>query len=170
MPFFFVFVTSFLGEYPNLGYIGPGWSSSAFRCARSWSRKSTLNVHLCCVVLNPYTTEHDVDKVVRVISGSSDLTWVGASESNSRRRVEREGQRKMKWAGSSGAVRHSLQVESPGAVLFILRRNLEASASRFRRRMCPRYSFPDRIFRARRKNDLAKSSLGTRLATGGRVK
>ena len=33
----------------------------------------------------------------RLISGSSDLTWEGASESNSRRRVEREGQRKMKW-------------------------------------------------------------------------
>ena len=84
------------------------------------------------MVLNPYTTEHDVDKAVRVklISGSSDLTWGGAFESNSWRRVEREGQRKMKWAGSSGAVRHSLQVESPGAVPFILRRNLEASASR----------------------------------------
>ena len=41
----------------------------------------------------------------RLISGSSDLTWEGASESNSWRRVESEGQRKMKWAESSGAVR-----------------------------------------------------------------
>ena len=44
--------------------------------------------------------------------------------------MEREGQRKMKWAGSLGAVRHSLQVESPGTVPFIFCRNLEASASR----------------------------------------
>ena len=36
--------------------------------------------------------------------------------------MEREGQYKMKWAEFSGAVRHSLQVESPGpgAVPFIL--------------------------------------------------
>ena len=32
--------------------------------------------------------------------------WEGASESNSWRQVEREGQCKMKWAGSSGAVKH----------------------------------------------------------------
>ena len=64
----------------------------------------------------------------RLISGSSDLTWEGASESNSWRRVEREGQRKMKWAKISGAVRHSLQVESPGSVPFILRRNLSLQA------------------------------------------
>ena len=27
-PFFFVFVTSFVGEYPKLGFIGLDWSSS----------------------------------------------------------------------------------------------------------------------------------------------
>ena len=48
------------------------------------------------------------------ISGSNGLTWAGASESNSRRRAERDGQRKMKWAESSGSVRHNLQVGSPG--------------------------------------------------------
>ena len=42
--------------------------------------------------------------------------------------MEREGQRKMKWAKFSGAVRHSLQVESPGSVPFILRRNLSLQA------------------------------------------
>ena len=40
----------------------------------------------------------------KLISGSSYLTWEGAAESNSWRRVEREGQFKMKWAESSGAV------------------------------------------------------------------
>ena len=104
-----------------------GWSSRAFRCVRSWSRKSTMYT---CVAWS--LAEHDVVKAVRVQvnTGSSDLMWEGASESNSWRRVEREEQCKMKWAESSGAVRHNLQVESPGAVPFILGRNLEASASR----------------------------------------
>ena len=52
----------------------------------------------------------------RLISGSGDLTWEGTSKSNSWRQVKREGQRKMKWAESSGSVRHSLQVGSLGAV------------------------------------------------------
>ena len=56
--------------------------------------------------------------------------WEGAAKSNSWRRVERLGQNKMKWAGSSGAVWNSLQVGLLGAVPFILRRNLEASVSR----------------------------------------
>ena len=40
----------------------------------------------------------------KLISGSSGLTWEGAAKSNSWWRVERMGQYKMKWAGSSGAV------------------------------------------------------------------
>ena len=55
----------------------------------------------------------------RLISRSSDLMWEGASVSSSWQQVEREGQCKMKWAESSGVV-NTLQVESPGAVPFIL--------------------------------------------------
>lgn len=70
MIFFFLFVASFFGEYPYLGYERPAWSSSKFRYARSWSRKSTMKV---CVVASKY----NVDKA---ISGSSVLTWAGAGD------------------------------------------------------------------------------------------
>ena len=129
MPFF-VFVTSF-SRRVSLAGLDRVSKSRAFRYARSWSRKCTM---YSCVAWSLIHSQLSMIPTKwsgsRLISGSSDLTWEGASESNSWRRVEREGHCKIKWAESSGAVKHSLQVWSPGAVPFILRRNFKASASR----------------------------------------
>ena len=92
--------------------MGLGWSSSAFRCARSWSRKSTMYTCIARSLIHTHPSMTSTKcSEFKLMSGSSGLTWEGAAKSNSWWRVERVGQYKMKWAGSSGAVWHSLQVE-----------------------------------------------------------